>query len=258
MSKDIVRQTLVIVTTLATIVVNGLANALPINGMQTGEISDSFPVLFTPAGYVFAIWGVIYLGLVGYSVYQALPARRDDPSLRRIGYVYVLSGVANITWILLWHYLLFPLTLLAMLTLLGSLIVIYLRLDIGRRAVSAAERWLAHVPFSVYLGWVTVATIANVSVVLVDAGWSGWGLSAEVWTVIMLGVASALMVVVNVLRADVGYSLVLVWAFYGIFVARPQGSLVATAALVAAALAGLMAVVSAIPRGPLPLGKAAR
>lgn len=122
------------------IVVNALANALPINGQNTGEISDRFDVYFTPAGYVFSIWGLIYLGLIAYAVYQALPAQRENPRLRRIGWWVVIGSLANTAWIFLWHYEVFPLTLPVMLVLLLTLIVIYLSLGINRVKVSTAER----------------------------------------------------------------------------------------------------------------------
>jgi len=166
MNKDTTRQVIVVVATLATIVVNGLASSLPLNGVTTGEISDQFAVYFVPAGYVFSIWGVIYLGLLGYTVYQALPAQRENAKLRRIGYLYVGASLANTVWLFLWHYQLFALTVPVMLALLGLLIVVYLRLEIGQRSVTAAQRWLVNIPFSIYLGWITVATIANVTSLL--------------------------------------------------------------------------------------------
>ena len=125
-----------------------MANALPLNGQSTGEISDRFQVYFVPAGYVFSIWGLIYLGLGAFAVYQALPAQREDPRLRRIGYLFALSCLANVAWLFLWHYEQFALTVVAMLPLLLSLIAIYLRLEIGRVRVPAIEEWLVRVPFA--------------------------------------------------------------------------------------------------------------
>jgi hypothetical protein len=151
--KDLVRQITVIVSVAATIVINILANALPLNGLNTGEISDRFQVYFVPAGYVFSIWGLIYIGLIAYAVFQALPSQRDNPRLRATGYLVVLSGLANIAWIFLWHYEQFAWTLLAMFSLLGLLITIYLRLGTGVTKVSTAEKWAVRVPFSVYLGY---------------------------------------------------------------------------------------------------------
>ena len=125
--KDTLRQISVILTILATIVVNALANALPINGQNTGQISDRFQVYFVPAGYVFSIWGLIYLGLIAFAIFQALPSQRENPRLRRVGWWIALGGLANIAWIFLWHYEQFPLTVIAMLVLLGTLILTYLR-----------------------------------------------------------------------------------------------------------------------------------
>ena len=144
MNNDRIRQILVVIALLAMIAVNIMANALPINGQNTGEISDRFEVFFVPAGYVFSIWGLIYLGLLAYAVYQVLPAQAENPDLRSIGYLFVLSCVANIAWIFLWHYNLVALSVIAMLSLLGLLIVIYLRLDIGGAQVSSVMKWLDH------------------------------------------------------------------------------------------------------------------
>jgi benzodiazapine receptor len=243
MNKDTVRQIVNVLAVAAVIVVNGLANALPLNGQTTGEISDRFDVYFVPAGYVFSIWGLIYLGLIAFAVYQALPAQRENPRLRRVGYLFALSCVANVAWLFLWHYEYFVLTLVAMLALLLLLIGIYLRLDIGRVQVPAAERWLVDVPFSIYLGWITVATIANVTAVLAFLNWGGWGISPQAWTVIMLVAGLVIASAMSLTRADVAYSLVLIWAYAGIAVKHAGTPLVATTAWVTAALIGLMLVV---------------
>jgi len=239
MKKDFLRQAINLLAAVATITINGLANALPINGQTTGEISDRFRVYFVPAGYVFSIWGLIYLALSAFAVYQALPAQRENPHLRRIGYLFALSCVANSAWIFLWHYEFFELTLVAMFLLLLSLIAIYLRLDIGRARVSAAEKWLVHIPFSIYLGWITVATIANVTAVLYYLNWDGWGIRPEVWAVIMLIVGAGIASAVSISRGDVAYALVIVWAFVGIAVKHARAPIVAVTA-------GLMALIVAL------------
>ena len=164
--KNTIRQIAVIVVILATITINILANALPINGLNTGQVSDSFSVYFVPAGYVFSIWGIIYIGLIAYAIYQALPAQKDNPRMQATGWWVVLGGLANSTWIFLWHYQQFVATLGAMFILLATLIAVYVRLGFRRFKVSRAETWTARVPFSVYLGWITVATVANISDVL--------------------------------------------------------------------------------------------
>lgn len=243
MKADKLRQIVVLIAMLATITVNALANALPINGQTTGEISDRFEVYFVPAGYVFSIWGVIYLGLLAFAIYQLLPAQRENPRLRKIGGWFVLGALANSAWIFLWHYELFPGTLLAMLVLLASLIAIYLHLDIGRAPVRGVEKWLVDLPFSIYLGWITVATIANVTSLLDYLGWGGWGISGQVWAVIMLAAGVCVAGAVHLTRTDAAYMLVILWAFIGIAVKHSEASLVATSAWIASGvLVALLAV----------------
>jgi len=234
--KDIVRQVVNVLATVLLITVNALANALPLNNLTTGEISDRFDVYFVPAGYVFAIWGLIYVALAAFTVYQALPAQRENPHLRRIGYLYALTCVANVAWLFLWHYEQFPWTLVAMFALLLLLIAIYLRLRIGRVRIPPAETWLLHVPFSIYLGWITVATIANVTSVLDWINWNGWGLAPEFWAIIMLIVGGLVASLVSITRGDVAYVLVIVWAFAGIVVSQSDTLSVAITAGVVAGI----------------------
>jgi translocator protein len=230
MNRDVMRQIVNVITLVIMIVVNALANILPINGLTTAEISDSFPVFFVPAGYVFSIWGLIYVVLIAFVIYQALPAQRENPRMRRIGYLFALSSIANTAWIFLWHYQQFPLTLVAMITLLLSLIAIYLRLDVGRLEVSGGQKWLVNVPFSIYLGWITVATIANVTMVLYNAQWNGFGIAPESWAVIMLIIGTVVASLVIITRCDVAYTAVIVWAFIGIVVKQSDISNVALTA----------------------------
>ena len=242
---NIIRQILVVLATAGVIAVNALANILPFNNKTTGEISDAFDVYFVPAGYVFAIWGLIYVALAAYSIYQALPAQRENPRLQRIGYLYILSCLANGVWLVLWHYEYFAWTMVAMGALLLLLIAIYLLLGIGRVPVSRAEKWMVHVPFSLYLGWITVATIANATDLLYSLNWDGWGIGPEWWAVIMLVVATVVAVLVCLTRGDVAYGLVIVWAFAGIVVSQIDTLLVAIVAGVMAFIVLVMALVGA-------------
>ena len=207
-----------ILSLILTIIMNGLANALPINGKTTAELSDSYPNLFVPAGYVFSIWGVIYLLLIVFAVFQYLPDYRNKGYLEEISIFFIISNLANSLWIVLWHYELVLLSLFAMLIILGSLVLIYVRLDVGKDEVPLKERFVFHVPFSVYLGWITVATVANVTALLVSINWDGLGILPEVWTVIVLVVANVIASIIVVTRGDYAYGLVPVWAFVGIFV----------------------------------------
>ena len=247
MSRDLARQIVNALAVIFTIVMNGLANALPLNGQLTGEISDRFRVFFVPAGYVFSIWGLIYVGLLAFAVFQALPSQRPNAALRRIGLLPTLSGVANVAWLFFWHYNLFNWTLVAMLLLLASLLAIYLRLGIGRTPVAGAgERWAVRVPFSIYLGWITVATLANVTDVLYLTTWDRFGIGPETWAVILLVLATLVALAMAVTRRDAAYILVLTWAFAGIGVAQAGVPLVSTAAWIAATVTALLAAWAAL------------
>ncbi|MEA5077585.1 MAG: hypothetical protein VB013_03355 [Anaerolineaceae bacterium] len=247
MLKGLFRQISVVLAVIVTITINTLADVLPINGLGTGEISDAFKVFFVPSGYVFSIWGIIYLGLIAFAVYQALPAQKHNTRLDSIDGWFLLSSLANCVWIYLWHYQLFVLTLLAMAALLISLIMIYLKLDIGKSSVSSGEKWWVRVPFSIYLGWVSVATVANVSDVLYYLGWTGGAIAPQVWAAVLLAVATLLGALMAFTRRDTAYVLVLVWAFIGIALKFPAEPVVSTAAWVATALAAVLALYTFLP-----------
>ena len=240
--KDKLRQISVILTILLTITINVLANALPLNGKNTGAISDRFNVYFVPAGYVFSIWGIIYLGLIAFGIFQALPSQRENPRLRATGWWVSLGGLANSAWIFLWHYEHFPLTLVAMLVLLGTLIVTYLRLGIGRTSVSLAETLAVRLLFSIYLGWITVATVANVTDVLDYLKWGRLGISPEIWMSIVLVVVMLIVVLMNFIRRDIAYAAVILWALAGISVKQAGVAAVTTPTWITLGLVALTLV----------------
>lgn len=231
MNRDLLRQGVTVAALLVTLVMNALASLLPLAGRTTAEVSDLFPVLFVPAGYVFAIWGLIYLGLAAFAVYQALPAQREHPRLRRIGYLFAASCLLNSLWLVAWHTLQITLSLLMMVGLLLTLIAIYQRLR-PRDGAPRLERVLVDAPFSLYLGWITVATVANASIALYHAGWGGWGLPDAFWGV--LTVAAALAVALRMVGRDTIFVLVVVWALVGIFVKQQDTAVMAFTALLAA------------------------
>jgi len=201
------------------VVVNALANFIPFNEVTTAEVSDKFQNYFIPAGYVFSIWGVIYVFTGIYVVYQMLPANRDAAFQKAIGPWFFIGSIANGTWIFLWHWGLIPSSLVAMLVLLISLLATYLRLNIGKvnAEVSWKVRVATQVPFSLYLGWITVATVANVAAVLVnDAKVPAFDAAAITWTVLILSVVALITVLMLWFRKDVIFALVVVWAVAGI------------------------------------------
>lgn len=207
---------------LGMVLVNALAALLPLNGLTPGEVSAMFPSLFTPAGYVFSIWSLIYLTLAIFVIYQVLPGQRYNPRLARLGPLFIVSCLFNVAWLFAWHYQLIVLTLPLMLGLLITLIFCYEKLEIGRSAVSRREKWAVRLPFSLYLGWITVATVANVSVFLLDIGVRiNWFTPA--WALLAIIAATLIGATVLKRRNDVAYALVLVWAFLGIAV-RQWGS----------------------------------
>lgn len=248
MSKDSIRQWANILSVGLALTVNILASVLPLNGQNTGEISDRFKVYFVPAGYVFAIWGVIYIGWIAFSIYQVRPSQKENSRLRNLGYLFALSGVFNAAWLFCWHYNRFGLSVVVMLILLGLLIASYLRLDVGKVPVGTAEKWSVDIPMSIYLGWISVATVANISDYLYLVNWNGFGIAPQVWAVIMIVVASLLGVLMTVLRQDSAYVFVLTWSFIGIAIKQAATPLVAYAAWTFAILMLVLGVSSILRR----------
>ncbi len=242
--KDTLRQITNLVSVIVVLTVNILASTLPLNGQNTGEISDRFQVFFVPAGYVFAIWFFIYIGWIAFAIYQFRAEQKESPRLRRLGYLFAISGIVNAVWLFTWHYNVFGWSVIVMLTLLGLLIASYLRLNVNRVSVSRAERWSVDIPFSVYLGWITVATVANITDWLYLVEWNGFGIAAPVWAVIMIVVASIVGLLMTITRRDAAYVFVLVWSFIGIAVKQADVANVAVTAWIGAGAMLLLAIYS--------------
>jgi benzodiazapine receptor len=205
-----------IIALVITLIINGLAGTTLLNGRTTAQVSDAYPTLITPAGYVFSIWGIIYTLLFAFIIYQALPSQKEKLYQSQIGALFILSSVFNCVWLFLWQYDFIILSVIIMAGLLGVLITIYRRVNIGKAKAPFREKLLVHVPFSVYLGWITIATIANVSTALVSVNWDGFGINPQTWALIVLGVALIIALAVIVTRRDIAYSLVIIWALAGI------------------------------------------
>ena len=246
--KDTLRQVTNLITVIIALTVNILASTLPLNGQNTGEISDRFQVYFVPAGYVFSIWGIIYISWIAFTIFQFRATQKESPRLRRLGYLFALSGIANAAWLFTWHYNYFGLGVLVMLSLLGLLIASYLRLDVNRISVSTAERWSVDIPFSVYLGWITVATVANVTDWLYLVEWNGFGIAPQTWAVIMIVVASIVGLLMTLTRKDAAYVFVLVWSFIGIAVKQADAASVAITAWIGAGAMLLLTIYSLVRR----------
>jgi len=206
--------------------------------------------LFVPSGFTFSIWGVIYLLLAIFIVYQLVYAFRKNPQnisfLEKIGILFFLSSLANLSWIFAWHFELVPLSLLLMLILLGSLMAIYLKLQIGISDSSRSEKYLVHLPFSVYLGWITIATIANVTALLVNIGWNRFGLTEPFWTVAVIIIGIAISLTILLYRKDIFYCLVVDWALFGILIKRLAADAVPVQSITTVVILGLSVISVAI------------
>ena len=219
--RNVVIKMLVSVSFLLMIAMNVLANAIRFNGYTTGEVSDRYPNLFAPAGYTFVIWGLIYLltalhVLYQLGVFRGKEATGNEKTLFWVAVAFTVSNVANTVWIFAWHYLNIPLSMVMTLIMLVSLGFIMEFLH--RKTLSTREKLFVRLPFSVYFGWITVATIANASVLLVSLGWDRWGLSESFWMVMIL-ITGVLIGAARIHRGkDPAYGIVLVWAYAGILV----------------------------------------
>jgi len=213
-------QALAAVTFILMVVVNALANILPINGIGTGAVSDSYPNLFAPAGITFAIWGVIYLLLAAYTVFQLGLFKKNrsmsDALMNKVGVVFSISSIANTVWIFTWHYRIIALSMVLMIIILVCLAIIVSA--IRKETLSTKEKVFVKLPFSVYFGWITVATIANLTTLLVSVGWNGFGLSQTVWAIAIIAIGAAIGIITILRNKDYAYGLVILWAYAGIVI----------------------------------------
>lgn len=205
---------------VAMVTVNFLANSLPINNTTPGQVSDAYPNLFAPAGFTFSIWGLIYLFLGLYVIYQLglFKKIKVDENLQKIydkvGLYFILSSLANLLWIFAWHYDFIGLALLLIISMLVCLIKIADTLRLQK--LKTIDFWLLKIPFSLYFGWITVATVANVVVFLVSINWQGFGLSDITWLVVVLIVATMIGLIRTLYDRNIIYGFVLIWAYFGI------------------------------------------
>ncbi|MEM8778627.1 MAG: tryptophan-rich sensory protein [Cyanobacteria bacterium P01_G01_bin.49] len=240
-----IRQWANFIAILTAFATNVLANIAPINGLTIGEISNQlFPnVLITPASYAFAIWGLIYLGLISLGIYQVLPSHSNDPYLQKMGYFLVIASGAQILWVFLFLSRYFFLSVIAMLGILISLIILYLRLGISLNRVTKPQKWLINFPISLYFGWISVATIVNVALALTWRNWNGTGLSDVAWTIIMIIIAAILASIIRIRRLDSVYCGVFVWALVAISIGQSESlPIVSTASIFAGILILVMVV----------------
>lgn len=211
---------------LAVLVVNYLANALPLNGKNTGELSDQYPNLFTPAGLTFSIWGIIYLWLAVFIGFQVValfrPAlnARVGPIVDKIGWYFVATCVLNTAWMFAWHWEQLEISVVVMLGFLFTLLSLNEKIGVGRSKSNNLEKGIAHWPLGIYQGWISVATIANITALLVGRGWQGGGMGEVFWAVLLIVIGAVAAIFILFRQNNLGHGLAVAWAFLGINLKR--------------------------------------
>ena len=232
-----------LVAFVGVVVVNALATTIPLGGMSTGQLSDLYPNLFVPAGLTFSIWGVIYLLLAIYVIYSMVYSLgRMEPGstfMEKSAVLFLISCVANAGWIFSWQYRILPLSLVCMVVLLLVLIAMYVRLNVGRSSAASSEKYMVHLPVSVYLGWISIATIANVTALLVYYKWQRFGLTEQLWTIIMIAIGIAFGLIFLFRRNDLFYTLVIDWAVLGILLKRIAASVPEAQGVIVTSIVGI-------------------
>lgn len=231
--RGLPRQIVLGAAVVLTLVMNTIAGVGLLFGRSPGEISDRLPNAFTPAGFTFSIWGLIFLGLIAFAAWQARADQRG-PRLDAVAWPFLLSNLLNVSWLLAWHSLNLGASVAIMVALLGSLIWLSLRLDALK--LRGAEKFWLGAPASLYLGWIAVATMANVTAWLTSRGVTDglWGLGPEAWSAVLVALASLVGVSLLVQKRDWVFAGVLGWSFFGVYAARPGADLVAAVIVVAA------------------------
>jgi hypothetical protein len=227
---------------VAVLIVNGLAGGTKVlGGKTTADVSAAYPTSITPAGFTFAIWGIIYVLLLTFIVFQLTPRHRQDSFNNRVGFLFMLSCAFNIAWLFLWQYDYIAASVPLIFGLLLSLAAVYHRLGIGRSKAPLGEKLGVHLAFSVYLGWITVASLADLSAALVSVKWDGFGLSQTGWGQVFIVAAIAFAFFILVVERDLPYGLVIVWALAGI--SASQGGHPEVASLAQAGAVGVSVAV---------------
>ncbi len=230
MKQQIVRI-LVIVSFIAMVVVNALANLLPINGVTSAAVSDSYSNLFAPAGITFAIWSIIYLLLGIYSIYQLgvfqkNPETLPNEALDTMAVPFTISSVANLMWIFAWHFNIIWLSLILMIVIFSMLawITLIIQRSLQQQQWTSIQRFAIQTPISVYFGWISIATIANMTTFLVSIDFSGFGISDDIWMIAVVIIGLFVGVITTMKNHDIAYGIVFIWAYFGIYLKHTSPS----------------------------------
>lgn len=256
MNTDKLRQVAVVVSVVSMIVMNYLSNARLLGGQTNGDISNKYHTLITPAGYAFSIWGIIFLGLLAFAVYQALPAQGHNVRFRAVGWLVVLNTLCNAIWGPLFNNERIATSVVVIMVMLVSNLLILDGLLARRKAVDVAilpddpiaegpvsglETWTARIPFAIYAGWVTVAAVLNITVYLKSTSFDLAGVSEATWAVGILVVALVIGTLFFNRYRSIAYILVFGWAYVAISVEQKGVGSIPTFAIIGAVVATLFA-----------------
>jgi len=257
----------VLLALVAMLTVNALSSILPINGVTPKEVSDRYPNLFVPAPIAFSIWGIIYLLVTAYVLYQfALFRRKGEPInaklLKKTGALFVLSSILNLSWVIAWHYGLLAVSFGILVLFL--IVMIGIRLSIqSQEPLTSTEKWFIRLPFSVYFGWITIATIAGATALLIGYGFTGFGFSEAAWTMLVLLFGAGIGIAATLRFRDVAYLLVIMWAYSNILSnhlssAGFAGAYPGVVITLILSLAAFVAVIASMIAARLPLQSASK
>jgi translocator protein len=214
-----------IIAFIAMLTLNFLSNSLPLNGKNPAQLSDQWPNFFVPAGLTFAIWGIIYTLLIVWIVVQIISFFRDKskeiifPNIQQIGYLFLLTCFFNMAWLFAWHWEQLILSLILMIGLFVSLLLLNEKIRSGRQKLNNQQKF-SHATFTIYQGWISIALIANVTAILVNYQWSGWGIAPQMWATIMIVIGTLIAAFMVFSRNQIFHGLVVIWALYGIYFKR--------------------------------------
>jgi hypothetical protein len=204
---------------------NFLSNSLPLNGKNPGQLSDQWPNFFVPAGLTFSIWGIIYTLMIIWVVAQIIALFKYKskaiifPNINQIGYSFLLTCFFNMAWLFAWHWEQLVLSLLLMIGLFVSLLFLNEKIKSGRQKLNSQQKF-SHATFTIYQGWISIALIANVTALLVNYQWSGWGIAPQMWAVIMIIIGTLVASFMVFSRNQIFHGLVVIWALFGIYLKR--------------------------------------
>jgi hypothetical protein len=251
-SRDQLLAMVTIVAILGAIGINAISNFFPVNGLSIGAIANTIfaNVLITPANYAFAIWGVIYLGLVAFGIYQLSLNRRNHPLIQKLRLPIIWASIFQSIWVFQFQLRNYWLSVAFMVGILLSLIVAFLATQQYQSSLSRSEKWYVQIPFSIYFGWISVATIVNVASALYAINWDGWGISPVVWTVIMGAIATLISALITIQYHDIAYSGVIIWALVAIAVRQASQFSIAVPMIGFAIALGLLMLFTQIKATP--------